>query len=342
MLLIHGSSRPSSPDHGNAAAAAAAVAPCQDQGSGRMDDAEFSAALEMMLCSPQEQGGGGNGLMKNEVEWAQEGWTSLLNPSDGGGDGEESSSKKGVVVPQFVQVRDNSGSATPSNSSSSGGSGISPNLKQRLRWTPELHQRFVEAVALLGGPETATPKSVLSVMAVPEITIYHVKSHLQKYRLNKQIPEDPEGAPKPEKKKLTLNKLAETTAVTENLRLQMEVQRRLHETIEIQRQLQLQIEARLQLMHDGELKLKHTQTKSIQSEDKGEPEATCSSKRDEVVAEAAANPRLAVPKTKRPLDHEEDHTEETSEVTCNNATVSPKRRLKLSQPGASESSVVSH
>ncbi|EFJ21778.1 hypothetical protein SELMODRAFT_417021 [Selaginella moellendorffii] len=44
------------------------------------------------------------------------------------------------------------------------------------------------------------------------------------------------------------------------------------------------IEARLQLMHDGKLKLKPS--KSIQSKNKGEPEATCSSKRDEVVAKA--------------------------------------------------------
>ncbi|XP_057962506.1 myb family transcription factor PHL7-like isoform X2 [Malania oleifera] len=82
--------------------------------------------------------------------------------------------------------------------------------KQRLRWTHELHERFVDAVVQLGGPDRATPKGVLRVMGVQGLTIYHVKSHLQ---------------------------------ITEALKLQMEVQKRLHEQLEVQRQLQLRIEA---------------------------------------------------------------------------------------------------
>lgn len=124
-----------------------------------------------------------------------------------------------------------------------------PNLasKQRLRWTHELHERFVDAVAQLGGPDRATPKGVLRVMGVQGLTIYHVKSHLQKYRLAKYLPDSSSEGKAFDQKEAgdMLSSLDGTSGmqITEALKLQMEVQKRLHEQLEVQRQLQLRIEA---------------------------------------------------------------------------------------------------
>lgn len=129
------------------------------------------------------------------------------------------------------------------------GANNNPNLaaRQRLRWTNELHERFVEAVTQLGGPDRATPKGVLRIMGEPGLTIYHVKSHLQKYRLAKYIPDSSTDANKADN-----NDPGDLVAglegssglqISEALKLQMEVQNRLHQQLEVQRQLQLRIEA---------------------------------------------------------------------------------------------------
>lgn len=129
--------------------------------------------------------------------------------------------------------------------------------KPRLRWTSELHERFVDAVTQLGGPDKATPKTILKTMGVKGLTLYHLKSHLQKYRMGKQscrestdnskdascIAESQDTGSSSPSSKIVNQDFNDGYKVTEALRIQMEVQRRLHDQLEVQRHLQLRIEA---------------------------------------------------------------------------------------------------
>ncbi|PKU60631.1 transcription factor MYBC1 [Dendrobium catenatum] len=67
--------------------------------------------------------------------------------------------------------------------SGSGGNELARTLKRpRLVWTPQLHKRFVDAVAHLG-IKNAVPKTIMQLMSVDGLTRENVASHLQKYRL---------------------------------------------------------------------------------------------------------------------------------------------------------------
>ncbi|KAK8281262.1 hypothetical protein V6Z12_D09G226800, partial [Gossypium hirsutum] len=120
--------------------------------------------------------------------------------------------------------------------------------KPRLRWTAELHERFVDAVTQLGGPDKATPKTIMRTMGVKGLTLYHLKSHLQESTDNSKdascVAESQDtGSSTTSSSKLVAQDLNDGYQVTEALRVQMEVQRRLHEQLEVQRRLQLRIEA---------------------------------------------------------------------------------------------------
>ncbi|XP_022751627.1 myb family transcription factor APL-like isoform X2 [Durio zibethinus] len=114
--------------------------------------------------------------------------------------------------------------------------------KPRLRWTVELHERFVDAVTQLGGPDKATPKTIMRVMGVKGLTLYHLKSHLQKFRLGKQPHK--EFNDHSIKDDLQRNAASSSGMMARSMNeMQLEVQRRLHEQLEVQRHLQLRIEA---------------------------------------------------------------------------------------------------
>ncbi|KAJ0961275.1 hypothetical protein J5N97_000733 [Dioscorea zingiberensis] len=131
--------------------------------------------------------------------------------------------------------------------------------KTRIRWTQHLHEQFVEAVNRLGGAEKATPKGILKLMSSDGLTIYHIKSHLQKYRIAKYIPDTLEGK---SGRRASMNDSQHldpkcAMEITEALRLQLDVQRSLHEQLEIQRNLQMRLEAqgkKLQQMFEQQLK----------------------------------------------------------------------------------------
>ncbi|XP_072967563.1 myb family transcription factor IPN2-like isoform X2 [Typha angustifolia] len=127
--------------------------------------------------------------------------------------------------------------------------------KPRLRWTVELHDRFVDAVTQLGGPDKATPKTIMRVMGVKGLTLYHLKSHLQKFRLGKQPHKEFNEHSVKDAAAMNIQRntssstglmgrtMNESVHVAEAIKMQMEVQRRLHEQLEVQKHLQMRIEA---------------------------------------------------------------------------------------------------
>ncbi|KAI4302152.1 hypothetical protein MLD38_037935 [Melastoma candidum] len=159
---------------------------------------------------------------------------------------------------------------------------LSTDAKPRLKWTPELHLRFVEAITHLGGADKATPKSLMKVMGIPGLTLYHLKSHLQKYRLGKSqqleyscsetCQQDSKEIQSTDEHEQSLDILNETSKeeaptvhvnrfqIAQALRLQLEVQRQLHEQME--NCLQQRIEAQAKYLQSVLRKAQETLAKA--------------------------------------------------------------------------------
>ncbi|XP_020221207.1 protein PHR1-LIKE 2 isoform X3 [Cajanus cajan] len=127
--------------------------------------------------------------------------------------------------------------------------------KPRLRWTQDLHERFVDAVTQLGGASKATPKAIMRTMNVKGLTLFHLKSHLQKYRLGKQSGKDVgEGCKDDVSMDLNyqiegvIGCMARGYEIKEALRAQMEVQSKLHLQVEAEKHLQIRQDAERRYM----------------------------------------------------------------------------------------------
>ncbi|KAL9175668.1 hypothetical protein ABFS82_02G126300 [Erythranthe guttata] len=150
---------------------------------------------------------------------------------------------KSTLEKQQPQVSFGQGSASfsfasPSNNVvfNSGKLETKKNKKTRVKWTRELHDKFTRCVELLGGSKNATPKGILNLMKCDGLTIFHVKSHLQKYRVAQVISE----ARKADAMQHVDTK--RSVQIEEALRQQRDFQKLLCKQLENQKKLQLRIE----------------------------------------------------------------------------------------------------
>ncbi|KAL0359447.1 UNVERIFIED_CONTAM: Myb family transcription factor PHL5 [Sesamum angustifolium] len=145
-----------------------------------------------------------------------------------------------IYAPNFAQTKafgtqPGCLSTTPGNNSAS--PAAVPSSKTRIRWTQDLHDRFVECVNRLGGPDRKSDKKNSTNNAAQ----IDIKTGIQ---------------------------------LKEALQLQLDVQMRLHEQLEIQKKLQIRIEEQgkqLQMMFDQQQKTTQSLVESRNTDNKCTP-----------------------------------------------------------------------
>ncbi|KAL4330865.1 hypothetical protein AHAS_Ahas13G0442800 [Arachis hypogaea] len=113
---------------------------------------------------------------------------------------------------------------------------LSTDAKPRLKWTPELHQRFIEAINQLGGSESISLFFLLLPLIPNIMEFFSFTNILEMKNSEGPCSSREEGIG-------TQNEMSESMQIAEALHMQMEVQKKLDEQIEVQRHLKLKIEA---------------------------------------------------------------------------------------------------
>ncbi|KAJ7298274.1 hypothetical protein O6H91_16G075500 [Diphasiastrum complanatum] len=136
------------------------------EGSGQADAATMANNIEHFNDGDDKKG-----------DSSHEGRAGACDSTNAGGGAAKKTKRQ---QPDTADSEEADSDSTPENPEED--SGARTLKRPRLVWTPQLHKRFVDAVAHLG-IKNAVPKTIMQLMNVEGLTRENVASHLQKYRL---------------------------------------------------------------------------------------------------------------------------------------------------------------